>query len=423
MACCLPILALAAASPVDVTATKLDGTVHIGRLQAWSDAGLVLATAAGPIEIAEADLLSLQFASPSPPAAAAATTDSGQPIIELVDGTVLPLADFAVTSTTATARLRQPPPAEPQTIAVPLRQVRAVRLQPLDAAVLPQWQEIRALARAQRLDRRAASAAARVSTTWKASSAKSPTAKSSSRSTAKQSALRGARLLGSSTIGPITPPEDAPQVCVAGPRRPARSRLRGTLEGDMLQRRNGSGHPTNVAARGYFHGRFLGRQGGLFERPGAGHAIVAAAGRPCPPPPRAPPSTASHASIDRPSGGPADAACSRTVSASDGTGRSESFAKGLAVRSRTELVYRLPRGYSRFMAVAGIEPTAAASGNVMLTMFGDDRLLVEASIAGSRRRRCPSNWTWPASNDSRLSSTTARTSTPAIGSTCAMRES
>jgi hypothetical protein len=56
--------------------------------------------------------------------------------------------------------------------------------------------------------------------------------------------------------------------------------------------------------------------------------------------------------------------------------------KGLAVRSRTELVYRLPPGFRRFTTVAGIDPATSASGNVRLEIHGDDRLLLEDDIAG-----------------------------------------
>lgn len=37
------------------------------------------------------------------------------------------------------------------------------------------------------------------------------------------------------------------------------------------------------------------------------------------------------------------------------------------------------------MALAGIEPADAASGNVALTIFGDDRMLTESTIAGNCR--------------------------------------
>jgi hypothetical protein len=63
--------------------------------------------------------------------------------------------------------------------------------------------------------------------------------------------------------------------------------------------------------------------------------------------------------------------------------RTRLFDKGLAIRSRTELVYRLPAGYRRFTALAGIDPHAAAGGNVKLTIEGDDRELFSREIAGN----------------------------------------
>jgi hypothetical protein len=57
------------------------------------------------------------------------------------------------------------------------------------------------------------------------------------------------------------------------------------------------------------------------------------------------------------------------------------FDRGLALRSRTELVYRLPAQFSRFRAVAGIDPAASTSGNVQLAILADDQPLLEAEIA------------------------------------------
>ena len=42
----------------------------------------------------------------------------------------------------------------------------------------------------------------------------------------------------------------------------------------------------------------------------------------------------------------------------------------------------MPRGYGRLLAVAGIEPSTAASGNVKLSIYGDNRLLWEHPVAG-----------------------------------------
>jgi hypothetical protein len=58
------------------------------------------------------------------------------------------------------------------------------------------------------------------------------------------------------------------------------------------------------------------------------------------------------------------------------------FHKGLALRSRTELVYRVPAGFRRFTTLAGIDPSATALGNVRLEIYGDERLLAEDDIAG-----------------------------------------
>jgi hypothetical protein len=63
-------------------------------------------------------------------------------------------------------------------------------------------------------------------------------------------------------------------------------------------------------------------------------------------------------------------------------GATQTFNKGLAIRSRTELVYRLPAGYRRLNAIAGIDPATRASGNVRLEIFGDDRPLLAADVAG-----------------------------------------
>jgi hypothetical protein len=58
------------------------------------------------------------------------------------------------------------------------------------------------------------------------------------------------------------------------------------------------------------------------------------------------------------------------------------YNKGLAIRSRTELTYRIPAGMKRFIAAAGIDPLSAAQGNVVLTVRGDDRVLWEGPIDG-----------------------------------------
>jgi len=58
------------------------------------------------------------------------------------------------------------------------------------------------------------------------------------------------------------------------------------------------------------------------------------------------------------------------------------YAKGLAIRSRTELTWRLPEGMQRFSATAGIDPQTASQGRVYLQIRGDGQMLWEGPING-----------------------------------------
>ena len=60
----------------------------------------------------------------------------------------------------------------------------------------------------------------------------------------------------------------------------------------------------------------------------------------------------------------------------------DSFPKGLALRSRTQIAYNIPPGMTRFATVAGIDPACAAQGRVELTVYGDDAKLWSGEIAG-----------------------------------------
>jgi hypothetical protein len=60
------------------------------------------------------------------------------------------------------------------------------------------------------------------------------------------------------------------------------------------------------------------------------------------------------------------------------------FAKGLALRSRTEATWRLPAGMRRFTATAGIDPATAEEGHVLLEIRADERILWEGEIDGRR---------------------------------------
>lgn len=59
------------------------------------------------------------------------------------------------------------------------------------------------------------------------------------------------------------------------------------------------------------------------------------------------------------------------------------YERGLALHSRTEMIYRLPEPFERFQALAGIDDRLRPRGNVLLRILGDDRVLFEATITGA----------------------------------------
>jgi hypothetical protein len=61
----------------------------------------------------------------------------------------------------------------------------------------------------------------------------------------------------------------------------------------------------------------------------------------------------------------------------------EPYNKGLALRSRTDLEYRLPKGMRRFVAIAGIDPETLSQGDVLLRIEADADPVFEQTISGS----------------------------------------
>jgi hypothetical protein len=59
------------------------------------------------------------------------------------------------------------------------------------------------------------------------------------------------------------------------------------------------------------------------------------------------------------------------------------YKKGIALHSRTAIVYRLPDGFRTFRAIAGIHDRARPAGDVQLTIQGDDKTLYEGRMTGN----------------------------------------
>ncbi len=58
------------------------------------------------------------------------------------------------------------------------------------------------------------------------------------------------------------------------------------------------------------------------------------------------------------------------------------YDRGLAIHSRSELVFRLTERYRKFTAVAGIDSRLQGRGNLVLIIAGDDRELLRRTISG-----------------------------------------
>lgn len=62
-----------------------------------------------------------------------------------------------------------------------------------------------------------------------------------------------------------------------------------------------------------------------------------------------------------------------------------SYSKGLALHSRTRLVYRLPSAYRRLLATAGLDDRVGRGGDVRLVIEGDGRELFAANLRGGEQ--------------------------------------
>lgn len=373
-------LILMTATEADVVVKKLDGTSASGTLQSWRDGQLVLATADGPQAIGESEVLSFDRGEQS-----AAATDMRKPIVEFVDGSVLPLAEFSTTGKTASMTFRSRTVAGSQPVAVEVKKVKSVRLQPMSDELAKEWQEI-------------------VSSAVQSDSA--------TPSDLLVVLKRGGQSLDylEGVIGQVTEKDvefthDGSAVHVGREKvagivyyraKPssettARCLLTGSdelsiraakvrLDGDVLQITTNSGvtvaWPWNEVTTADFSAGKLVFLSDLKPVSQSWQPLVGL------------PASATHAAVigqprfDRSGVGGPLSVWYPDGDPSPATGHAESFAKGVALRSRTEIAYRLPRGFGRFLAVAGIEPATRSSGDVLLTIVGDDRTLLERPVTG-----------------------------------------
>jgi hypothetical protein len=67
----------------------------------------------------------------------------------------------------------------------------------------------------------------------------------------------------------------------------------------------------------------------------------------------------------------------------------QSYRKGLALRSRSELAWTLPGKFSRLEAIAGIDDSVRPLGGVRLQILGDNKPLLDAKVSGNDKEALP----------------------------------
>lgn len=375
----LILLTTTSAERAEATATRLDGTTIVGQLTSWDGQKLEVLTKEGPVQLGATDLLSLRWPTEAP--AEVAEKSPLQPVVELIDGSVLPIESFERQGNEAHLVLRGNLPSDAKKIRVTDRAVASVRLQPLQESAARQWEEIRTQQFPSDL-----------LVVLKRGGASLDYAEGSIGEVSAESLevkLDGEpqRIPTSKVAGVIfyragRAPETEP-LCVLEDR----DGLRASVVSISLG--NGSVQITTVAGAKLVW-PLENVQSADFS---AGKVVFLSDAEPASeeqkPLVGMPTSAVLAATYGRPRrdqsafGGPLMLWFPGTDSLAS-AGRTQTFGRGLAVRSRTVLVYRVPKGFTRLLGVAGVEPGTRGDGSSRLTIVGDDRPLLDAELTGNQ---------------------------------------
>jgi hypothetical protein len=369
----------ALASSQQVTATLLDTTSITGELRAWNRDEVVIATADKDVRLPTDKLVSMRWPSAAP---LIVNKKSDKGLIELTDGTLLPINDFQATRSLAKLAIDLSEPADQMTIQLPVRHVAAVRLQELEPAIEEQWEQIRS----QNLP---SDVLVIVSPRVKSLDGVEgilgdiTTEKVQFEYDGSSTRVDRAKVAGWIYFRKDSSTQPEPNCILHG-----RSGLRGVvsdvrLTGQTLDITTASGTKLNWPLADLRFADFsAGKILYLSDLAPASERWTPLVGLS--------PSAESAAKYGRVRvdqsafGGPLTLLVDGTTSAARGV---KSFSKGVAIRSRTELVYRLPSGFKQFVAIAGIEPATKSTGDVRVIIYGDDRSLFDADIAGDQAPR------------------------------------
>jgi hypothetical protein len=373
----------AAAQAAPVTATMVDGSTAVGELRGWNANEVLLDTSAGQKRIGSDQLISLRW----PPQITLVDPAAGPAsLAELTDGTLIPMSSLRIAGKAATLTLGESTAdkggGKEKTIDVLAAQLAAVRFQRLDPGLEGQWKEIRLLKSANdllvvlkkdgksldyvegvlgditdekvefkldgelnRVDR--AKVAGVIYSRQEQQSAADPRMVLQGRSGLRASAAKvelADSMLNITTAGNVKlawPIDDIELIDYSA--------------GKIL-------YLSDIEPASQNWSPLVGVP--------AGATLAAAYGQP---------------RRDRSAFGSKLSLLIKNENGDDSPqGATRIFNKGLSLRSRTELVYRVPAGFKRFTAIAGIDPATISSGNLRLAILADDHPLLETEIAGDQ---------------------------------------
>jgi hypothetical protein len=373
-------MVVAAGTPAEsVTATRLDGASVVGQLQGWVDQQLIVATDKGIETLSTDELVSVRWSS-------TATSDDSEEIatsmVELTDGTMLPANDIQVAEDRLSMSLTITSSTEQKPLVIPVKHVSTVRLKPLKSPAAEQWQEIRdaertsdvlIVKRGENLDG------------VEGVLGEITTDKIGFKLDGDELEIDRDKVAGFIYFRRGNEAQSGPPCVLHGHSSLRMSAAQVRLAESVLHVKSVSGLELDVPLAEIEFADFSAGKirylSDVAESTVRWTPLVAL------------PADASQAAgygqprRDRSAyGGPLTLQVPTGDSASS-TSPLQIFSKGLALRSRTELVYRLPNGFGRFTAIAGMEPATSATGNVHLTIYGDDRPLFEADISGQEPPR------------------------------------
>jgi hypothetical protein len=350
--------------------------VTTGELLSWDDKVVVLATENGKRRIAVEDLLTLRWL---PTVAEGTPSEKTAPAqAELIDESLIPIADYQSTGTNATLKLAVTTPSGDTVVEIPGEQVAAVQFKPLQFAATEQWREIRQLGLAgdilvlQKRDG--------ASLDYVEGSLGYVTADKIEFKLDGESARIDRRRVAGIVYFQGQRESDAEPRCVIHGRSGLRANgVRAQFENGLIEIETASGVNLRWPMDDIYLADFsAGKLLYLSDMKPASEKWTPLVGLPA--------GIKSVSKYGRPRNDQSAYGGLLSLASPDelglSLGRTRQFNKGLALRSRTELAYRLPTGFQRMRAVAGIDPAVTGDGNVRLLIHGDDRLLLEAEISG-----------------------------------------